>query len=66
MSITDNYDETVFIHLIKNKFKTTIKLQRFCEYQKSCEKSVLAIDNDVESVIKSTEFQNYMQKKHID
>ena len=65
MSITDDYDETVSVHLFKNKLEMIIKLQRFCEYQKSHEKSVLAIDNDVESVIKRTEFQNYMQKKHI-
>ena len=66
MSITDDYDETVFVHLIKNKLKMTIKLQRFYKYQKNCEKSVLTISSDVENIIKKTEFQNYMQIKHID
>jgi hypothetical protein len=66
MSITDDYDGTVSVHLIKNKPEAAIKLQRFCEYQKSRGKPVLAISSDVESVIKSTGFQNYMEREHID
>ena len=66
MSITDNYNETVFVHLFKNKSEMTMKLQRFCNYQKSHEKPVLTIDSDVKSIIKKTEFQNYIQTEHID
>ena len=66
MSITNDYDETVSVYLIKNKSEVAIKLQKFCKYQKNCEKPVLAISNNVKNVIKRTEFQNYMQTEHID